>query len=232
MLIYSSVPPLTALLGWLVLGETLSPLGILGMVLTVGGITVVVLQRNRERAPRLDAAAVQVPHAPPAEVRSRGSGTAASSGADRGSTRLKLPLRGVLYAFGGALGQAGGLVLSKLGAPLYDPVGATEIRSVAGLAGFLLIFITIRRWKRVGAALRDGRAMFQISVGAFFGPFIGVSAGLYAAQHSTAGIASTIMSLVPVFIIVPSVLLLHERVTLREIAGALIAVAGVSLLFF
>jgi drug/metabolite transporter (DMT)-like permease len=229
MLIYSSVPPLTAILGWIVLGETLSPLGIFGMALTVGGIAIVVLQRNKGRPPRLDAAAVQVPHAPPTETEAA-AGTVGLG--PSGVASLRLPWRGVVFAFGGALGQAGGLVLSKLGAPTFNPIEATQIRGFAGLAGFLVIFLVIRRWRRVAEALRDGRAMIRITVGAFFGPFVGVSAGLYAAQHSTTGIASTIMSLVPVFIIVPSVLFLHERVSFREILGAIVAVAGVSLLFF
>jgi drug/metabolite transporter (DMT)-like permease len=40
------------------------------------------------------------------------------------------------------------------------------------------------------------------------------------------------MALTPVLIIAPSALLFKERVTLREIAGAVIAVLGVSLFFF
>jgi drug/metabolite transporter (DMT)-like permease len=40
------------------------------------------------------------------------------------------------------------------------------------------------------------------------------------------------MSLVPVFIIAPAVILFRERVTLREIAGAIVAVGGTALLFF
>lgn len=277
MLIYSSVPPLTAILGWLVLHETLSPLGILGMALTVCGIAAVVLQRNRERSPQLDAVAVQVPHAPPprdparsdsletaggsspltveptdppslmagqalpAPFSSHGEASAAPYAPDDGrlagrppvgAVAGRLPIAGVLLAFGGALGQAGGLVLSKLGAPSFDAIAATQIRSIAGLIGFALIFVVLRRWRRVGAALRDRKAMLRISIGAFFGPFVGVSAGLYAAQISTTGIASTIMSLVPIFIIVPSVLVLHEHVTMREVVGAVVAVAGVGLLFF
>ena len=73
--------------------------------------------------------------------------------------------------------------------------------------------------------------MGAMTVGALFGPFIGVSLGLVAVQHTSAGIASTIMATTPVLIIFPSVLLAKERVTLREIAGALAAVAGVALLF-
>lgn len=226
MLIYSIVPPLTALLGWTILGEQLSPLALLGMALTVSGIAIVVLQRTPGGAPRLDAVAARVPHAPP-------SGTAVETVARLQSGRVALshPLKGVAFAVGGALGQAGGLVLSKLGAPTFDPFGATQIRTIAGIAGFLLIFLVARKQREVGAALQHGPAMRRIAVGAFFGPFLGVSLGLFAAQHSTTGIASTIMSLVPVFIIAPAVILFRERVTVREIAGAFVAVGGTALLF-
>jgi drug/metabolite transporter (DMT)-like permease len=39
------------------------------------------------------------------------------------------------------------------------------------------------------------------------------------------------MALVPVLIIVPAVVVFHERTSIREVAGALLAVAGVALLF-
>lgn len=227
MLIYSIVPPLTALLGWVVLGERLSLLAIFGMAFTVCGIAGVVLQRTSSGTPKVDAVAARVPHAPP-------SGTAVETAARLQSGRVALthPLKGVAFAVGGALGQAGGLVLSKLGAPTFDPFGATEIRSIAGIVGFATIFLVARKWRQVGAALSHRPAMTRIAIGAFFGPFLGVSLGLFAAQHSTTGVASTIMSLVPVFIIAPAVILFRERVTLREIAGAIVAVGGTALLFF
>ncbi len=50
-------------------------------------------------------------------------------------------------------------------------------------------------------------------------------------QRAEAGVASTIMAIVPVLIIPPSALLLRERVTLLELAGAFVAVGGVALLF-
>ncbi|HUZ16991.1 MAG TPA: DMT family transporter [Spirochaetia bacterium] len=227
MLVYSVVPPLTAVLGWLILGERLSAIAILGMVLTISGIAVVVLQRSAEGTPRLDAVAARVPHSPPA-----GPSVVAAAQLQTGRAALAHPLKGILYAFGGALGQAGGLVLSKLGAPTFDPFGATQIRGIAGIVGFTLIFAATRRWREVATAVRHRPAMWRIAIGAFFGPFLGVSLGLLAAQRTTTGIASTIMSLVPVFIIVPAVVLFHERVTFREILGAVVAVGGVALLFF
>ncbi len=48
-LMMSLVPPLTAAIGWLALGETLAPRDLLGMTLTVGGIAWAVLERTKPR---------------------------------------------------------------------------------------------------------------------------------------------------------------------------------------
>ena len=144
---------------------------------------------------------------------------------------LKLAPPGILYAFGGAVGQALGLVLSKFGLKDYDPFSATQIRVIAGIAGFSILITFIRRWKSVRVALSDKVSMKSLSLGAFFGPFLGVSFSLIAVKYTEAGIASTIMALVPVFIIVPAILMYKEKVTLPEIAGAIISVIGVALFF-
>ena len=47
-LIMSLVPPVTAVIGWILLGETLSSVDITGMVLTVSGIVLVLLDRRTE----------------------------------------------------------------------------------------------------------------------------------------------------------------------------------------
>lgn len=140
-------------------------------------------------------------------------------------------MRGIWFAVAGAFGQAAGLVLSRYGAPVYDAFGANQIRSIAGLLGFALLFTLGRRWARLGPALRDARAMRHLTRGAFFGPFLGVSLGLYAAQRAGTGVAATIIATVPVLLIPVSIVLFRERVTLREVAGSVVAVGGVALLF-
>ena len=50
MLVMSLVPPMTAITGWLVLGEVLSPLDWMGMALTVIGVAWVVMERGTDRA--------------------------------------------------------------------------------------------------------------------------------------------------------------------------------------
>jgi drug/metabolite transporter (DMT)-like permease len=197
MLIMAAVPILTALLGWVVLGEALTVFSILGMVVTLLGIALVILER-------------------PAE------GTALTT---------SKPLAGLLCACGGVVGQSVGLVLSKYGMGSYDAFAATEIRQIAGIGGFLILFLFLRIWPQVFQALRNGKAMVGISTGAFFGPFLGVSFSLLAIQHAVTGVASTIMALTPVLIILPAVVVFREKVTAKEVLGAVLAVAGVAILF-
>jgi drug/metabolite transporter (DMT)-like permease len=197
MLIMSLVPPLTAVLGWMVMGETLTGLGILGMIMTITGVVLVVLERNP----------------------------------DKRISNFKHPVTGVLLGLGGAIGQAIGLVLSKYGMGSYNAFAATQIRIFAGIFGFFLIFTLMKRWKKFFITFTHKRAMSLISLGAVFGPFLGVAFSLLAIQHTETGVASTIMALVPVLIIPLAILFFKEKVTSREILGAVVAVMGVGVLF-
>ncbi|MFC2093444.1 DMT family transporter [Bacteroidota bacterium] len=197
MLIMSLVPPVTALIGWIILGEVMSLFNFLGMGLTISGIALVILGR------------------------------------DSGNKQVKFnhPVKGILYAFGGVLGQAAGLVLSKYGMGSYNAFAATQIRVIASIFGFGVILFAFKRWPRIRSAVRNRKAMTRITVGSFFGPFLGVSFSLLAVQYIATGAASTIMSIVPVLIIPPAVILLKEKVTFKEVIGAVIAVTGVVLFF-
>jgi drug/metabolite transporter (DMT)-like permease len=144
---------------------------------------------------------------------------------------LKLSPKGILYAFGGAVGQALGLVLSKFGMKNYDPFAATQIRIIAGIFGYTLLVTILSRWGIVRNATHNKSGMMLTSLGAFFGPFLGVSFSLIAIKYTEAGVASTIMALVPVFIILPAVILFKQKVTFPEILGAIVSVGGVALFF-
>jgi drug/metabolite transporter (DMT)-like permease len=138
---------------------------------------------------------------------------------------------GVLFGVAGAAGQAVGLVLSKYGMGSYDAFAATQIRVMAGSAGFVVLFLVIGWWPRVLAATTQGSAMLQTGLGAVFGPFLGVSLSLIAIRYTETGVAATIIALMPVLIIPPSVVLFGERVSRRAVVGSFLAVAGSALLF-
>jgi drug/metabolite transporter (DMT)-like permease len=148
-----------------------------------------------------------------------------------GNVTVSKPVAGLLFAFGGALGQALGIVFSKFGMQQYSPFAATQIRIIAGIIGFIVLITLLRKWMSVRSALMDRKAMIPITVGSFFGPFLGVSFSLLAIQHTSTGIASTIMALVPIFIIPPSILLFKHKITVREIIGTIISLFGVALFF-
>lgn len=145
--------------------------------------------------------------------------------------RDQRPVLGVLLALGGALGQGGGLVLSKLGMGEYSAAAATQIRILAGLVGYVVIFTAIGWWRRVPAAVKDGRAMRFTALGAFFGPFLGVTLSLVAVQLTLAGVAASLMATTPILIIPVVVILGKEKVGWGGWLGALLAVAGVVVLF-
>jgi len=200
MLMMSLAPPLTAIIGWLILGELLTGRDLLGMALTVTGIAWAVMERR------------------PAE-------------GDSGTPDRRATVAGVVFGFCGALGQAGGLVLSKLGMGDYDAVAATQVRVLAGIAGYAVLFLLFHWWRRMKPALRDGRALSFAALGAFFGPCVGVSLSLYAVHRTVSGVAASIMALTPILLIPLVVLLRRERVGFGGVAGAAVAVAGVALLF-
>lgn len=145
--------------------------------------------------------------------------------------KLNVSLKGFLLAFGGALGQAVGLILSKKGIGDYDPVAATQIRAIFGFISFAVFISFLGRWKKVFSGIRDFSAMKSTTVGTVFGPFIGVSLSLFAVQHTQTGIASMLMGLVPIFIILPSALMFKEKITVRQVFGATISILGASLFF-
>ncbi len=147
------------------------------------------------------------------------------------NSAVSKPIAGLLFAFGGALGQALGIVFSKYGMQQYSPFAATQIRIIAGIIGFIVLITLLGKWVSVRSALMDKKAMTSTTIGSFFGPFLGVSFSLLAIQHTSTGIASTIMALVPIFIIPPSILLFKHKITVREIIGTIISLCGVALFF-
>lgn len=224
--------PTAALTGRLLLDEQMSSRAVLGMVVTLAGIAMSILSKSDDKD---------------------------STGA-HASLRLSLPRRGVFFAAMAGICQGFGLVLSKIGLQHYDaaiaavgisqqavpdgavvpmplflsvPFAATMIRATMGLVGFFVLLVVFNRdWKaKLSHAVHDRRAMWCVLGATVFGPFIGVSASLLATQYTSTGIAQTLFALTPVLIIAPAAWIFKQRVTMREIIGAVVSVAGVSMFF-
>ena len=142
-------------------------------------------------------------------------------------------MRGILYGLGGAVGQASGLVLAKNGlGGEFSPISANLIRLIIGTA--VLWFITLIQkeskttFKKI---VNDSRGLLFVALGSFAGPFLGVSFSMLAIQNTEVGIASTLMALPPVFLLPISNFIFKERFGFPAIAGTLLAIAGVALIF-
>ncbi len=145
----------------------------------------------------------------------------------------KVTGKGVLFGILAALGQATGLVLSQQGmAGNFPPFSGTLIRMIAA---FVTLWIVASFQRKAGVTLESMRrhpgVLGWVAFGALFGPVIGVSASLLAVQHTEIGVASTLMALPPVFMLPISYFVFKERFGWQAIAGTLVAMAGVALLF-
>lgn len=219
--------PTAAIVGRLLLGEQMRPWAILGMVVTLTGIAISIL---------------------------------AKPSGNQSAVRLKLPLRGIVYACLAGIGQGFGLVLSKMGLQHYDaailslgldshavpdgailpmplylsvPFASTMIRATMGIVGFFMMLMVLEKngLGQLRKGFSDRKAMWCAVGSTVFGPFVGVSASLLATQYTSTGIAQTLFALTPVLIIAPAAWLFHQKVTVREVVGAVISVAGVCLFF-
>lgn len=201
LLVMSFSPPLASIISWFALGESLNMWGIIGMSITMMGIFIVVLKRGTNES---------------------------------GDKKLKFrySVHGIFYAFLGMVGQASGLVMSKLGV-LEAPNAfvATEIRVLAGIIGFAVLITLLNRWKPVFNAVKDTQAFTYLSIGSFFGPFLGISFSLIAITYTNPGIVQTIVSINPILIIPFSIWFFKEKITVIEIVGAIIAVSGIAMFF-
>jgi len=204
MLIYSLSAPTVALIGWLFLDEIYVLHQWVGMFITLLGVGIVILEKNQKAS---------------------------------NSSKLKirdLSLKGILFGFGGMFGQAFGYILSKIGMQTdfgyLDAFSSTQIRAVAAFICFLIFFTITGKWGKVKNAVKNTKAVLFTAIGSAVGPFLGVSLSLLVLHYLTTGVASTFLSLVPVFIIPFSIFLHKEHVSIRAAAGAVTAVFGIYLL--
>lgn len=214
LLVMTTSPLFAAFFGWIALGETLHGTAWLGIALVVGGVGWVVLER-----PEADA-----------------------------HTYGRRRAQGIALAVVGAACQAGGLLLSKQGMghgwlppdQRLDPQAATLVRMFfAGLGVLPIMAIHAARGRKRRAAgvtpsrLGSPRAGYMFAMaGAVVGPYLGVWMSLVAADLAPLGIAQTLCSLTPIFILPFAARIHRERISPRAVLGAVIAVGGAAALVF
>jgi len=207
VLLMSMAPIFSSVTAYLVLGEAPSAWNLAGIALVLGGVAIVILDENLHES----------------EV----------------ALTRKHAVYGVLCGLAGSMGQGIGLVVSKYGmmaaggpgAPPLNPLSATLIRMTVA-AGFVWVTVAASgRLPGVLAARRNAQAMLRTLAGATSGPFLGVWLSMVAVTYTVAGVAATLMALMPVMVIPVLWLVYRQRTSWRGMLGAAVTVAGVAILF-
>lgn len=204
--LFMTLAPLAAAcMAWLTLGQEMSTMSIVAMLITLIGISISILGRGKHHKISL-----KLPF----------NGILFAIGA------------AVCQGVGLVLSKIGMDHYQTDSIPDWlVPFSANFFRCVAGMIGFTILLYIRDGFTPLREALHDGKGMSMAIATTIFGPFVGVGFSLMAVQYTSAGIASTLMALTPIIIILPSYWLFHQPITWRAVVGAVISVIGVSLFF-
>lgn len=204
-LLMMALAPIFASIGaYLMLGEIIAELAVVGIAITLAGVIVVILE-GEER-----------------------------SGEARVSKRLKSygVLFALVGALGQGIGLVlakKGIDLNP--GTTLNPLSATLMRLILGALFIWVVLVGAHRLPDLSKALKNRDGMANTGAGAFIGPFMGITLSMVAVTYTETGIAQTLMSLMPVLIIPIVLILYRQKTSWQGIVGAAIAVTGVAILF-
>ena len=205
--LFMTLAPLSAaLMAWVTLGQQMTVMSIIAMLVTLAGISISVLGRGEHHKVSLKLPLNGVLYAIGAAV-CQGVGLVLSKiGMDHYEVSAAMP-------------------------DWLVPFSANFYRCIAGITGFTLLLYYRNGMAPLREAMHDRKGLTVATATTIFGPFVGVGFSLMAVQYTAAGIASTLMAMTPIIILLPSYWLFHEKITWKAIVGAFISVIGVSLFF-
>jgi drug/metabolite transporter (DMT)-like permease len=204
VLVMASSPIFASVGAYLLLGETFSPLSMLGVAVTLAGIVVVLLEREEK---------------PEDEI-------------DTGNRKTWGVLAGLIGAMGQGFGVVLSKKGMYLGVSVpMNSLSAALIRMTVATLFVWTCALFLGKLPELRKAVKDREGMRCTAGGALIGPFLGMTFSMVAVAYAQAGVAQTLMSLAPVMIIPVVWVIYRERTNWRGVFGALIAVIGVAMLF-
>ena len=230
-LLMTLAPTVAASLSWIVFGQTMSLQAIFGMIITLLGVLWVAAER---------------PHAtssitPAQQMKGVWFGAGAALCQGVGMVLASNGLRGDIDAISAqtvrmSAGAVGIIVIAFVVSRMNQAArNAAQTKNALSssdksvdaqsLTASKIIPLHVKR-----ADAPHSKAIIAMVIGTFTGPILGVWCSLYALQKLEVGIATTLMSLVPVMILPVTRITEGRWPSARAILGALIAVAGVAVL--
>lgn len=210
-LLMTLAPPIAAIAGWIMLGETLSWTSLVAMAVTLCGIAISILSRTPDHKVVLSL---------PFKGVLLGIGAGAGQGIG-----LVLSKIGLEHYISAIPADAPEVINDML------PFASTMIRAIIGAAGFIAAMAIQKRLPDLRAAVKNKEGMSSVALLTVFGPVLGVSLSLMAVRYTNAGVASTLMALSPVLILIPYAFIFKQKIKFKELIGVAVTMAGVALFF-
>ena len=204
VLLQASSPIFACIGAYVMLGQIISLLSMIGIAVTLIGIVVVLLERGIPREEKL-------------------------------VTKMRRRW-GLLFGVISAMGQGFGLVLSRIGmyagvTTAINPLSAALMRMLWAGPFVWICVILAGKLPDAKKAVGNRQGIQYTAAGAVVGPFLGMTLSMVAVANAQVGVAQTLMSLMPVFIIPVIWVIYREKTNVRGILGAIVAVVGVAILF-
>lgn len=204
--LFSTFAPVAALLlGMVILGESINGVGIIGMMISTGGIIWFIQSTQKSNDKAIDKSQI-----------------------------LKGITYAILGAVGQGLGlvcaKKGLNITHDTGTDL-SAVHATWIRMGIGtLAAYSIAVFKRNVWTELKIITSSKSIITPLLTGTFFGPVMGVSLSLFAASQIPVGIAQTIFSLLPITVMIAATISGREKINGPSIIAAVICMIGVFVL--
>ncbi|NNE09378.1 MAG: DMT family transporter [Gemmatimonadetes bacterium] len=200
LLLLSLNPLIGTALGWILFREALDARSLAGIAVTMTGVLVVLSPKGGFRS--FGAASV-------------------------GERAL---LYGVLFGIGAACCQATGALVAKPALARIDNLTATQIRMYGGTAALVLLGLARGRFGHWANLIRVHRLFRPLFVASFLGQFVAVWLMTVSIDYAPAGIALTILSTAPIWLIPLGGRFQDHAPTPGETTGLLVAIAGIAVL--
>ncbi len=204
--LFSTFAPVAALLlGIVILGESINAVGVIGMMISTGGIIWFIQSTQKSNDKAIDKSQV-----------------------------LKGITYAILGAIGQGLGLVcakKGLNITHDAGTDLSAVHATWIRMGIGtLAAYSIAVFKRNVWTELKIITLSKSIITPLLTGTLFGPVMGVSLSLFAASQIPVGIAQTIFSLLPITVMLAATLSGREKINAPSVIAAVICMVGVFVL--
>lgn len=205
--LYTTIAPGAALLaGFLILGQTMNFVGVIGICITIGGVIWLTLSKKDKKASE-------------------------KAGFERDPKGILFGLIGALCQGTGLVLSKLGMDSYEEKLPTLHAVWI-RLLFAFGAAFFIAIVTGRMKANSMPVFKNQNNGLPFMFLGTLFGPVLGVSFSLLAIQHLSVATAQTIFALLPIVVLPINYFYYKEKITIQAIFACAIAVLGVFVLIW